>query len=223
MSDAILNNSNSTSKEKDKEKENEKTKEKEQSDTDEENNLLPFLSKDLFNQINSIDDIEKDDINYSEDKFTNTILKDSDKHNVQDELDDADLIHEENENEIDYNTFNIGKSKTNEIQKIVKENYRENDKTQETDSMPRVLSEQLVQPNFNHKFALSEKGNSALNLGRYSGRTDSINSNNMQNNLNFINNSFSKNGRSGWICSACQNFNYESKNLIYFIYFLIYC
>ena len=37
-------------------------------------------------------------------------------------------------------------------------------------------------------------------------------------NFNLPNNSFSMNGKSGWICAHCKNFNYES-NLYYFIIF----
>ena len=34
------------------------------------------------------------------------------------------------------------------------------------------------------------------------------------NNLNFFNNSFTMDGKRGWICTHCKNFNYESKYLI---------
>ena len=216
MSEQIFNDTSPTNKN--------QIKEKEQSDNEEENNLLPFLSKDLFNQINSIDEVENDEIDFPEDKFTNTILKENDKHNVQEELDDADLIHEENEYEMDFNNFKKEKNEKNKINninnnsiKFSKENYHENE-TQETDSMPRVLSEKLAQPNFNQKkFSIPEKRNSALNLGSYGDeKMIKNNSNNMLNNINFMNNSFSKNGKTGWICSVCQNFNYESKNLLFF-------
>lgn len=33
---------------------------------------------------------------------------------------------------------------------------------------------------------------------------------NLYSNINFPNNSFTMNGKSGWICSSCKNFNYES-------------
>ena len=215
MTEQIFNDTNSQNKD----------KEKEQSDNEEENNFVPFLSKDLFNQINTINEDEKDEkdeINFSEDKFTNIILNENDKHKIQEDLEDADLIYEENENDIDFNIFKQEKNKTNNNTKFSQENFFENNKNKENDSMPRVLSEQLNQSNFNKKFSNNGKRKSALNLGRYNDEKIIINNNNnynnnIQNNINFINNSFSKNGRAGWICSACQNFNYESKYLIFFI------
>jgi hypothetical protein len=35
--------------------------------------------------------------------------------------------------------------------------------------------------------------------------------NNAQNNMNIMNSCFTMNGKTGWICSNCRNFNYESK------------
>ena len=42
---------------------------------------------------------------------------------------------------------------------------------------------------------------------------NSFNNGNNQfyNAFGFMNNSFSMNGKSGWVCRACKNFNYESK------------
>ena len=40
--------------------------------------------------------------------------------------------------------------------------------------------------------------------------------NNFSDKLNFFNNSFTMNGKQGWICTSCKNFNYESKYLIIF-------
>ena len=40
--------------------------------------------------------------------------------------------------------------------------------------------------------------------------------NNFSNKLNFFNNSFSMNGKQGWICTHCKNFNYESKIFIFY-------
>jgi len=41
-----------------------------------------------------------------------------------------------------------------------------------------------------------------------------MNLNNFSDKLNFFNNSFTMNGKQGWICTSCKNFNYESKYLI---------
>ena len=42
------------------------------------------------------------------------------------------------------------------------------------------------------------------------------NNNNVQNQISFLNSCFTMNGRAGWICTSCKNFNYQSK-YIYFI------
>ena len=47
-----------------------------------------------------------------------------------------------------------------------------------------------------------------------------MNYNNLANNLNFYNNSFSMNGKQGWICNHCKNFNYEGKIFIFYILLL---
>ena len=46
--------------------------------------------------------------------------------------------------------------------------------------------------------------------------SNSLNGNNFLKGFNFPNNSFTMNGRSGWICSNCKNFNYESKYIFFF-------
>ena len=66
--------------------------------------------------------------------------------------------------------------------------------------------------------------NSPLFLGRlsydfpsYQNTNDKFNelfNNSLQNQLNFFNNSFTMNGKSGWICAFCKNFNYESKHIL---------
>jgi hypothetical protein len=38
-----------------------------------------------------------------------------------------------------------------------------------------------------------------------------FNNNSVQNNMNIMNSCFTMNGKTGWICSNCKNFNYESK------------
>jgi hypothetical protein len=38
-----------------------------------------------------------------------------------------------------------------------------------------------------------------------------FNNNSVQNNMNIMNSCFTMNGKTGWVCSNCKNFNYESK------------
>ena len=47
------------------------------------------------------------------------------------------------------------------------------------------------------------------------GLNNSFTNNNLFNGFGFPSNSFTMNGKSGWICPSCKNFNYESKFYIY--------
>ena len=46
--------------------------------------------------------------------------------------------------------------------------------------------------------------------------------NDMQNQLQFFNNSFTMNGRPGWVCTNCKNFNYESKLIIFLFFYTFF-
>ena len=46
--------------------------------------------------------------------------------------------------------------------------------------------------------------------------SNSLNTNNNYSTFNIPNNLFTMNGKSGWICSNCKNFNYESKYIFFF-------
>ena len=70
-------------------------------------------------------------------------------------------------------------------------------------------SNQIEDPNF--YFSI---GRLSYDYPQYQNTNDSLNiqfNNPIQNNLNFFNNSFTMNGKSGWVCAFCKNFNYESK------------
>ena len=45
--------------------------------------------------------------------------------------------------------------------------------------------------------------------------SNSLNTNNNYSTFNIPNNLFTMNGKSGWICSNCKNFNYESKYIFF--------
>ena len=204
-----------------KKEDSSKDKNTENIDENQENDFIPFLSKDLFDQINLVEEDEKSDKNNDiiTDKFTSTLLKDSENrlHDTE-EYEDEHLIFEEKElDNFDLNQNNLNNGSI--------ENFHKNVNTQEMDSMPRVSSQPLIKQEMNKSSLISQKRNSALNLGKSNGNNEIYfvnSSNNLQNNLNFINSSFSKNGKSGWICSNCQNFNYESKRKKYFILYKIY-
>ena len=60
-------------------------------------------------------------------------------------------------------------------------------------------------------------GRFSYDCPKYQNNNESFNrlfNNPYQNQLNFFNNSFTMNGKSGWVCSHCKNFNYESKSIL---------
>jgi len=158
-----------------------------------------LLSKDLLNQINSLEDT-----NFGEKK----------------------------QNGIDYIL---------EIEKMDKESLGFEEKKKSNENINKINNNQnkgiFSQPipyykqiNINSSNPNDELNNSPLFLGRlsydfpsYQNNHDNFNgliNNSLQNQLNFFNNSFTKNGKSGWICAFCKNFNYESKHIQIFIIFL---
>ena len=87
-------------------------------------------------------------------------------------------------------------------------------------SQPVPYSQNIMNSNFSNP---NDEMNSILNIGRFSydshpyqnnNNNDNLNglfNNSFQNQLNFFNNSFTMNGKSGWVCAYCKNFNYESE------------
>ena len=77
-----------------------------------------------------------------------------------------------------------------------------------TTSIPRVPSYPLQLSNLNNAFCLSANSSNIMDELNNSFKNGN---NQFYNAFGFLNNSFSMNGKSGWVCRACKNFNYESK------------
>ena len=81
--------------------------------------------------------------------------------------------------------------------------------------IPRVPSNPIpvsYSGNFELKNSIENSYNS---FNFYQNQYSHSNGNLNLGNIMFPNNSFSMNGKSGWICSNCENFNYESKNIFF--------
>lgn len=209
------------------EKENQ-AEEKEILNTDDskENSLLPLFLKNLFEKNDNINENQKISVNNPE-QNKNTLINTDNKPEA-DKIENEDLYYEEKESDIfDSNAFkkdNNNFKKENNLGLNSKENQQD-DKIQKINSMPQILPESINHSNQINPFPLPNTNND-LNSRRMSGENNGFfinNFNNYQNNINFINSSFSKDGKTGWVCSACQNFNYESKyknKLIYINFFI---
>lgn len=161
-----------------------------------------LLSKDLLNQINSLE--EKD----CEIKANNIT---SHTH-----LDETQKESEENGDDDDYMLEIFGSEETDKSNANIKQiNMNQN---QGRFSQPVPYSQNIMNSNFSSP---NDEMNSILNIGRFSydchpyqNNNDNLNglfNNSFQNQLSFFNNSFTMNGKSGWVCAYCKNFNYESE------------
>ena len=150
---------------------------------------LSLLSSDLLKEINGIDEKKSDnEKNYSENS----------------QLEDTQKGSEENDNEIEnFLDFNNDSNF-----KIFKKENKNKSFVCSNNNIPLNMNYFL---NNNSNFNISNNNN-------YQNRNTHMNHNNLTNNLNFYNNSFSMNGKQGWICTHCKNFNYESKIFIFIIY-----
>lgn len=195
-------------------KNNKETKEQIKKE-EEEINPLTLLSKDLLEEINSLEEIDfnekKDSIN--DDMNIDETQKESE---INDEEDDY-ILEIEKEMDKDIFSYEIFKNDENEKLNESKNNKKENPKQGR-------LSQPIPNPHKFMNFNSNQIGdtNFFFTIGRlsydypqYQNKNDSfniqINTNPLQNNINLYNNSFTMNGKSGWVCAFCKNFNYESK------------
>ena len=161
-----------------------------------------LLSKDLLNQINSLE--EKDCEIKANDITSHTHLDETQKESEENGEDDDYMLEIFGSEETDKSNANIKQINMNQNQGRF--------------SQPVPYSQNIMNSNFSNP---NDEMNSILNIGRFSydchpyqNNNDNLNglfNNSFQNQLNFFNNSFTMNGKSGWVCAYCKNFNYESE------------
>ncbi len=182
-----------------------------------------FLSSDLIKEINlneeelndninfninpfndyTKDDGELEDNNNSDNSDEELIFVEKKINNKQEKINLDEYLRKQSEKNINNYNNNVyisnsmeGKN-SNQIENILKLN---NKTIQRIPSDPLPIS---IYNNNNFGF------DNSLNFYENSNSFSNINLN-FNNRFNFTNNSFSMNGRSGWVCPHCKNFNYES-------------
>lgn len=178
-------------------------------------NPISLISKDLLNQINSLD--EKDFGEKKESKIDVIQLDETQKESEENDEEDSYIFDIEKEMEKDNFGFEIFKKNPNEESN----SHRKEENTYKElgrFSQPMPYPQKIMNFNLNQ----SDESNFSPPIGRFSydchqfdNKIDNfrgIFNNPLQNQLNFFNNSFSMNGKSGWVCPFCKNFNYESKS-----------
>ena len=193
-----------------------------QKEKNQEQNFLSFNSKIETNE-NDDNNFKTFDFNinpFNEKKTKEFADEESNKNSEEDEefiLAEDDIKNNFNLENFNYTNYlnieNNNQTQTinnsnNESQNISNNNYNNNPNK----TIPRVPSNPIPSSYINNisSYQLFSFYQNPI--------SNSLNGNNFLKGFNFPNNSFTMNGRSGWICSNCKNFNYESN----YIYFLIY-
>ena len=186
----------------------------EESDYKDENIQILLLSKDLINQLDSLDDDELDKIKKDEKNINdikNYFHSSESSNDEEPEIKKKDKNHNLNNDSLKSNnkdnTTNIN---NNEIQ-------NNNEKFQSklyNSILLYEINKQNPQENKNNNNNYNGKGSEEekqLFINQNNSYNLYINNYNNCNQINFIRSCFTRNGKPGWICSYCKNFNYESK------------
>ena len=192
-----------------------------QKEKNQEQNFLSFNSKIGTNE-NDDNNFKTFDFNinpFNEKKTKEFADEESNKNSDEDE--EFILAEDEIKNNFNLENFNYTNylniennnqtqtinNSNNESQNISNNNYNNNPNK----TIPRVPSNPIPSSYINNI-----RSNQLFSFYQ-NPISNSLNGNNYSN-FNIPNNLFTMNGKSGWICSNCKNFNYESN----YIYFLIY-
>ena len=185
------------------------------------NNEMNLLNTKITNQINLNEDSNFKSFDFNINPFNENSREEEFADNENNKSDDEEFVLVENDiknNFIPYN--NITKlneenrnyySNEKNINQIYIQNNNLNNinySNNNNNIIPRVPSNPLPSSynninNNNYNFYQNPISNS-------------LNTNNNYSTFNIPNNLFTMNGKSGWICSNCKNFNYESKYIFFF-------
>ena len=156
---------------------------------------LSLLSSDLLKEINNIDEKKEN----SED---NTQKESDDNESDENDTNPSVISNSLNNELLNFNVKPKQQSSSCLNNINLNLNLFDNDNPMFKENMKRLNNNCCYNcPNRNH---YNKDFNNNMNMSL----------NNFSDKLNFFNNSFTMNGKQGWICTSCKNFNYESKYLI---------
>ena len=167
---------------------------------------LTLLSSDLLKEINNFEDkyfCEKKEIMKDNNQLNKTQKESKD---INSNLN----IPENNKGSKNDNEFlNFKISKNEDKEKY--NNYKKEGKKMSKQQSSLCLNNKSLYLNpYNNDNSMFMSNKNQFNNCQYQNMNNIMN----LNNLNFFNNSFTMDGKRGWICTHCKNFNYESKYLI---------
>lgn len=206
---------------------NKNKEEKEKSkNKDETIDPLKLLSKDLLDQINSLEEIDFGEKNENVNKHIQ--VNETQKEKVENGDEEEYILEVEKESEKDIFGFEIFKNLENEKLNIGQNKINiknQEDKGRFSQPIPKAQNiNNFILNKIDDSNYSFPNGRFSYDYPQYQKHNDSFNiqfNNPLQNKLNFYNNSFTMNGKSGWVCANCKNFNYESKFIIINNLFLI--
>ena len=183
-------------------------------DKSEEVDPLSFLSKDL---LNSLDDIDFEDKQNKKNDFQlDETHKDSEENEEESEDDYILEIEKENNKEKDFFSFEIFKNECKSKEDIIKKEFSKDGDFSKDIPFSNNYNNNLNNNHINKPNNYFSIGKSNNDYPKINDKNDFLNiqiNNFMNNPINFFNNSFTMNGKSGWICPHCKNFNYQSKSI----------
>ena len=167
---------------------------------------LTLLSSDLLKEINNFEDkyfCEKKEIMKDNNQLNKTQKESKD---INSNLN----IPENNKGSKNDNEFLNFKMSKNEDKEKYNNYKKEGKKMSKQQSSLCLNNKSLYLNSCNNDNSIFMSNKNQFNNCQYQNMNNIMN----LNNLNFFNNSFTMDGKRGWICTHCKNFNYESKYLI---------
>jgi hypothetical protein len=167
---------------------------------------LTLLSSDLLKEINNFEDkyfCEKKEIMKDNNQLNKTQKESKD---INSNLN----IPENNKGSKNDNEFLNFKISKNEDKEKYNNYKKEGKKMSKQQSSLCLNNKSLYLNSYNNDNSMFMSNKNQFNNCQYQNMNNIMN----LNNLNFFNNSFTMDGKRGWICTHCKNFNYESKYLI---------
>ena len=186
-------------------------------------NINPFNNNEDELADNNSNDSDDEDLMFVENDIQNNFnpenidLKEYLKQqSEQENFNNNNNLQNENINNFYTNSFEENKEKgKNNVYSQMQNMINVNNNNNINKTIPRVPSNPIP-VSYSGNFGLNNSIENSFNSfnfyqNPYSHSNGSLNLGNIM----FPNNSFSMNGKSGWICSNCENFNYESKNIFF--------
>lgn len=181
---------------------------------------LSLLTSDLLKEINSIDEHSFEGKKYEKERNIN--LDDTQKESDENEDDEPGVSEINNESNSDFLNFKIFEKEEKEKNDEIKKGEKRRMRQQNSMCFNNINLHLNLNNNDNSMFVNNPTiyGNNYFqnqNRNRCTNYNNHLN--NFTNKLTFFNNSFTMNGKPGWICTHCKNFNYESKQLFFYLYY----